>query len=189
MTLCDSARLWAMVWYCAEDQHFLSCIHTMPVRLRGGGGAGAKRTLFVRKKTVDKCRRSLTGRQAQVSLVVHPPPHSGPAAVGSNDATPDAHEWLSRGNRPPTSSTNVTTAAATSPRMVMLQTASVLVHSQTTDTDRPVRARVLLDGGAQRTFITRSLAEKLSLPLPNDEQLSISTSRASTGTSSSTCEF
>ena len=86
---------------------------------------------------------------------------------------------------------NVTTAAATSPRLVMLQTATVSVRSPTSKNGHSARARVLLDGGAQRTFITRSLAEDLSLPLQTSEQLSVATFGTSdpTITSSATCEF
>ena len=73
----------------------------------------------------------------------------------------------------------------------MLQTASVSVRSPTSKNGQSVRVRVLLDGGAQRTFITRSLAEDLSLPLQTGEQLSVATFGTSdpTITSSATCEF
>ena len=126
---------------------------------------------------------STSRSRAQASLVIAANPDPEPCPV-SHGTTPASDE-------PDPCIANVTTAAATSPRLVMLQTATVSVRSPTSKNGHSVRARVLLDGGAQRTFITRSLAEDLSLPLQTGEQLSVATFGTSdpTITSSATCEF
>ncbi|XP_065180221.1 uncharacterized protein LOC135810659 [Sycon ciliatum] len=100
-----------------------------------------------------KCRHCLQANHHNTAICTQPA--TGHASAGR---TPSTFTTVASGHSSPTSS-------------VQLQTATVTLHHS----NKSVRARVLLDTGSQRTFLTSALADTLALRTQRTEYLLIST--------------
>eukprot|EP00117_Sycon_ciliatum_P018644 scpid5610/ scgid2568/ len=130
-------------------------------------GKGHQAAACTRARTCRHCQ--ITNRHhASICPTLFASQHTTQAAIHN---PPLGSQQPEHASDPPGSPTTVASGHGVSTANVYLQTAKVTLHNG----GQSLSARVLLDSGSQRTFLTSSAAESLGLPVRCTEYLHVST--------------